>query len=140
MLKVIEEQDVIVQPSKESDETLYCFGKQRESLKDYKFIGWHVSESGLCCIVRDEIPKEEIDHLELILTNLQNPKLQRDEDEFPYLLWFWRTPEEASCVRVYGCEWSEETGEFEGLLLRPGRDEVNEAEEENEAEEVNKVE
>jgi hypothetical protein len=69
-------------------------------------------------------PEDSIDQLELMLTTLQDPRLQRDFDEFPYLLWFWRTPDEASSVRVYGCDWREESGEFEGILLRPGREEA----------------
>lgn len=114
-----------MQASKESDETFYRFGRHKESLRDYKFLGWHVSESGLCCIVPAEAPEDSIDQLELMLTNLQNPSMQRDLDEFPYLLWFWRTPEESSSVRVYGCDFCKESAEFGGLLLRPGREEVS---------------
>lgn len=113
--------------SKDSDESYYQFGNVKDSLKEYEYIGWHGSDSGMTCIVKGD-PFEEgeecipyVDMTEFSLATLEDPEMESNIEEFPLYKWFGRIPEAASSVRVYGCDRNEK-GEFNGLLLRSGED------------------
>ena len=113
--------------SRESDESFYQFGAVRESLKEYEYVGWHVSDSGMTCIVKED-PFEEgeelvspVDVTEFSLATLEDPEMESNSEEFPLYKWFGRIPEAASSVRIYGCD-RDEAGKFNGLLLRSGED------------------
>ena len=113
-------------PSRESDESFYQFGVIRDSLKEYEYAGWHGSDSGMTCIVEEDPFSEDkdipsVDFTEFSLETLQDPEMESNPDEFPLYKWFGRVPEAASSVRVYACDLNE-NGEYNGLLLRSGED------------------
>lgn len=113
-------------PSRESDESFYQFGVIKDSLKDYEYLGWHGSDSGLTCIIQedpfvDEETVPSVDSTEFSLATLQDPEMESNPEEFPLYRWFGRIPEAASSVRVYACD-PNENGEYSGLLIRSGED------------------
>lgn len=121
-------------PSHEYDESFYQFGLAKDSLKDYKFLGWHGSDSGMTCIVLedpfiDEETIQPVDSTEFTLATIQDSEMECNQEEFPLYKWFGRIPEGASSVRVYGCERDYE-GSFNGLLIRSGEDNLIDNEDE----------
>ena len=114
--------------SRESDESFYQFGAVKDSLKDYEYVGWHGSDSGMTCITPEDVFENEetvsaVDFTEFSLATLQDPDMESDPDEFPLYRWFGRIPEGASSVRVYACD-KDSNGNFNGLLLRSGEDDL----------------
>lgn len=114
--------------SRESDESFYQFGRVKETLKEYEYVGWHGSDSGMTCIVEeDPFIKDEtlspVDSTEFALATLQDTEMESSADEFPLYKWFGRVPEAASSVRVYACEPDNE-GNYTGLLIRSGEDDL----------------
>ena len=113
--------------SRESDESFYRFGSAKDSLKEYEYIGWHCSDSGMTCIVKEDPFSEgeelvsPVDATEFALATLEDPEMESNLEEFPLYKWFGRIPEAASSVRVYGCD-RDEFGNFNGLILRSGED------------------
>lgn len=115
-------------PSRESDESFYQFGTAKDTLKDYEYLGWHGSDSGMTCIVQEDPFKDEetvqaVDSTEFSLATIQDPEMESNQEEFPLYKWFGRIPEGASSVRVYVCE-KDSDGNFNGLLLRSGEDDL----------------
>lgn len=120
--------------SRESDEDFYQFGSTKDRFKDYEYIGWHLSDSGMTCIVKEDPFGEgqelisPVDMTEFTLATLGDSEMESNSEEFPLYRWFGRIPEAASSVRVYGCD-RDETGQFNGLLLRSGEDNLIDNEE-----------
>lgn len=117
-------------PSIESDESFYKFGVHRDALNDYEYIGWHGSDSGMTCIVQEDPFMDEdketvssVDSTEFSLATIQDPEMESNLEEFPLYKWFGRIPEAASSVRVYACDPNSE-GEYNGLLIRSGEDDL----------------
>lgn len=113
-------------PSRETDESFYQFGSVKDSLKDYEYVGWHGSDSGMTCIVQEDPFADEetvppVDSTEFTLTTIQDPEMESNPEEFPLYKWFGRIPEGASSVRVYGCE-KDSDGNFNGLIISSGED------------------
>lgn len=125
--------------SRESDESFYQFGSIKNSLNDYEYVGWHLSDSGMTCIVKEDpfsFSEEQylippVDMTEFTLATIEDPEMESNLEEFPLYNWFGRIPEAASSVRVYGCD-RDEMGKFNGLLLRSGEDNLIDNEEEDE--------
>lgn len=113
--------------SRESDESFYQFGSAKDTLKEYEYVGWHGSDSGMTCIVKEDPFAEgqevvpPVDATEFALATLEDPEMESNVEEFPLYKWFGKIPEAASSVRVYGCD-RDESGCFNGLLLRSGED------------------
>ena len=117
-----------LEPSRESDESFYQFGTVKGTLMDYEYVGWHGSDSGMTCIVQEDPFKDEetvqsVDSTEFSLATIQDPEMESNQEEFPLYKWFGRIPEWSSSVRVYACEKDLE-GNFNGLLLRSGEDDL----------------
>lgn len=117
--------------SKDSDESYYKFGTELESVREYEYVGWHGSDSGLTCLIKEdpfsEVPSnEESDHLsvdamEFTLATIEDPEMESNVEEFPLYRWFGRIPEAASSTRIYGCD-KDKNGNYNGLLIRSGED------------------
>jgi hypothetical protein len=118
--------------SRESDEFYFQFGRARERLTDYTYVGWHGSDSGLTCVVREDPFRDDegatpVDTTEFVLSTLQDPETESNPEEFPLYLWYAPIPEAASSARVYACD-PDEDGNFEGLLIRSGEDSLTDNE------------
>ena len=69
--------------SRESDETFYQFGIAKDSLKEYEYVGWHGSDSGMTCIVKEDPFAEgqevvtPVDATEFALATLEDPEMSQ---------------------------------------------------------------
>lgn len=125
------------------DESIFVFGAERPYLREYEYLGWHCSESGMTCIIEEDPfdeSKEEgelcgpVDKIEFLLANLQEPEAEVNLEEFPLFKWYGKFSEgSSSSIRVYACDKDEE-GNYNGLALRRGEDDLinNNNEEEQE--------
>lgn len=113
--------------SESSEESFYRFGTWKESMKEYEYVGWHGSDSGMTCIVEEDPfaceDVSEVDSTEFALSTLQDPEAESNLEEFPLYKWYARIPQAASSIRVYARD-RDAQGNFNGLILRAGEDEL----------------
>lgn len=113
-------------PSAETDEMLFVFGEQHP-LESYQYLGSHHTDSGLTCIVKDDLyaneDEEELDWLEVVTRTMDSPNGgPMDASDFPSLEFLAPVPEEDSAIAVYGLRDNDNDNDnddgYKGLVLR----------------------
>jgi len=128
----------LVSSSTDADEQYYLLSSSSlpKDLKEWQYVGAHVSDSGLSCIIRQDPFSEEalleegvpspadleIDWLSLVATsldaNLDSQEMNMDLEEFPLLKACVSIPDEGEVMAIFGYPPLTEVEAYEGIVLR----------------------